>query len=93
MLPELIKDATNALPEIYSVEELGDLVGQLTRREMIELSKIKKILIQQFQLVLNPGRLGFIKLSEIFEKKLNDKFILIKKQNTVFVKRRPLNSG
>jgi hypothetical protein len=79
----MLPDSPNQLPEIETVDQLEHLVGILTETKPIELSQIKKKLIEKFRIVLNPGRLGFIKLSHIFE---GNKFILIKNKNTVFVK-------
>jgi len=79
-----------ATREIESIEQLHRILATIIApaTNTVELSQIKKILLAQYQILLNPRKLGFLKVSEIFSKSplMTTNYSLIKRQNTVFVK-------
>ena len=76
---------THNLTEIQSIEELElCLEGLLTKtHQPMDLSQLKKLLIREYEKILNPRRLGFIKVSEIFS--VSKKYKLVTIQNTVLI--------
>lgn len=92
--------------EILSVIEVEEYVEALFQEEQLvelPLSQLKKKLISSFEIVLNPSRLGYLKVSDVI--KSTKDFDIVSEGNNAFIRRRdespstcitvasPLNSG
>lgn len=94
---------TREICSVVEFEEYLEALFQEERLSELPLSQLKKKLISSFEIVLNPSRLGFVKVSDVI-KSMKD-FDIVSEGNNAFVRRRdespstcitvasPLNSG